>query len=113
MSFTFQNIADRARLPLNDAAKTRYPDSELLGYGVDAYLLLRRHRPDLFLTAYSAPTAWNSLTLGSTFPGSVGDEYMPALADYVAARAEFKDDEHAVSGRAKEFYALFASGVRG
>lgn len=112
MSFTFQNVADRARLALNDADKDRYPDSELLTYGVDAYLMLRRLRPDMFFGDFSSLTAWGGLVIGSTFPGA-GDEYLPAIADYVAARAEFKDDEHTVRERAQAFYSLFTSGVRG
>jgi hypothetical protein len=110
MSFTFQNLADRARVPLNDSDKVRYPDSELLQYGVDAYLQLWRYRPDLFLASYSAVPSWSSLALGSTFP--VGDDnLMPTIADYVTARAESKDDENILKERAQAFYALFRSGI--
>lgn len=111
MSFTFQEVVDRARVPLNDVDKVRYPDSELLNYGIDAYLLLRRYRPDLFLSAWTLPT-WSALALGSTFPAGP-DEYFPIIADYITARAEFKDDEHSVAQRAQAFYALFTGGIRG
>lgn len=110
MAFTFQQLIDRARIPLNDAAKVRYPDSELLGYGVDAFLLLRRYRPDLFLSNWTLPD-WSAYTVGTTFPYAP-DEYLPIIADYVSARAEFKDDEHVVAERAQAFYALFTTGVR-
>src|ERR1051326_5184161 len=111
MSFTFQQLADRARIPLKDSDKTRYPDSELLGYGVDAYLLLKRYRPDLFLSNWTL-TDWSTLALGTAFPVAP-DEYLPIIADYVSARAEFKDDEHVVAERAQAFFQLFHSGVRG
>jgi hypothetical protein len=110
VSFTFQVLIDRARVPLNDSAKTRYPDAELLKYAVDAYLLLRRYRSDLFLADYTLPD-WSAFTVDTTFP-KAPDEYLPIIADYVTARAEFKDDEHVVAERAQAFYGLFTSGVR-
>lgn len=109
MAFTFQNLADRARVPLNDSAKDRYTDAELLIYGVDAYLLLKRWRPDLFLSNWTL-TDWTTLALGSAFPVA-GDEYMPVIADYISARAEFKDDENVLAERAQAFYELFKVGI--
>lgn len=110
--FTFQQVCDRARLPLNDAAKTRWSDNELLSYAVDAYLLLRLKRPDIFITGFASLPDYSSLTLGSTFP-SAPDEYLPAIADYVTARAQLKDDEPAVAERAEAFFSLFRTGVIG
>lgn len=112
MSFTFQNVVDRARKPLNDSDKDRYTDAELLEYAVDAYLMLRRHRPDLFITQWSALPDYSTRALGSTFPGA-GDEYLPAIASYVTARAEMKDDEAIVQERAQLFYKLFSVGAMG
>lgn len=110
MSFTFQTLIDRARVPLNDTDKVRYPDSELLNYAIDAYLLLRRYRPDLFLADWTL-ASWSAFTVNTTFP-KAPDEYLPVIADYVTARAEFKDDEHVVAERAQAFYELFGSGLR-
>ena len=112
MSFTFQQVVDRARVPLNDDSGVRWPDSELLGYAVDAYLLLRRHRPDFFVTGYASLPDFSTRALGDDFP-SVGDEYLPAIADYVSARAQFKDDEPVGAERAQAFYALFRVGMIG
>lgn len=109
MAFTVQQVIDRARVPLNDAAKSRYGDPELIVYANDAYYMLRRYRPDFFLGM------WSSLpsSLGSTdsFP-SVDDMYLPSIADYVTARAEFKDDEAVIAQRAQAMLALAIAGVR-
>lgn len=110
MAFTFQNLADRARPALNDADKVRYTDAQMLAYAVDAYLLLKRYRPDLFLSNWTL-TNWSTFTLGSTFP-LVPDEYMPPICDYIVARCEFHDDEHTVAERAQAFYELFQAGIR-
>ena len=110
MAFTFQQLIDRARVPLNDADKDRYSDEELLDYAVDAFLMLRRYRPDLFLSNWTLPD-WSAFDLETSFPRAP-DEYMPIIADYVTARAEFKDDEHVVAERAQAFYNLFAAGLR-
>lgn len=110
MSFTVQNLLDRARLPLNDAGKDRYPDSELLTYAQDAFLQVYRHRPDLFLGLYTSLPAWSSLSTTSVFP-NVGDQYMAPIVDYITARAEFKDDEHVVAQRAQAMLAMFGAGL--
>lgn len=110
MAFTAQSVADVARLPLNDDDKVRYTDAELLTYINSAYLMLRRLRPDLFVGSYTTLPA--SLALADNFPGSC-DVYQPAIADYVTARAESKDDEHVVRERAQAFYQLFGATVKG
>jgi hypothetical protein len=93
---------------LQDDAKVRYPDAELLDYANSAYLTLRRKRPDMFLGLWGSMPS--NLGMASNFPGA-GDEYMPSIADYVTARAEFKDDENVVQQRAASFYQLFEAGV--
>ena len=111
MSFTVQQICDRARVPLNDSAKARYTDAQMLTYVVDSYLLLRRYRPDLFIGSWTM-TDWSTIALGTTFPVAE-DTLLPILADYVVARCEFHDDEHVVAERAQAFYALFSAGLGG
>lgn len=108
MAFTVQNLVDLARRPLNDVDKIRYPDSELLDYANSAYMALRRFRPDLFVGLWGSIPP--SLVLGDTFP-AVGDEYKHILADYVTARAEFKDDEHVLKERAQAFVQMFNTGI--
>lgn len=110
MSFTIQQLVDKARIPLNDDDKDRYSDAKLLTYAQDAYLMILRHRPDVLVGSFSAPTAWSALALGSTFP-YVDDVYFPIIADYITGRAEMVDDEHVLSGRATAFITMFGGGL--
>lgn len=45
---TYQQLIDRARLTLNDAAKDRYPDAEMFEYALDGLREAASFRPDLF-----------------------------------------------------------------
>lgn len=109
MAFTVQQVIDRARVPLNDAAKSRYSDAELTVYANDAYYLLRRYRSDIFLGKWSSLPA--ALGLDDEFP-AVDIMYIPSVSDYVTARAEFKDDEAVIAERAQAMLAMAISGVR-
>lgn len=108
MAYTVQQTIDRARVPLNDAAKT-IPDSTLLLYCHDALNMILRLRPDLFFGQYAALPVMSSLVVGSNLP--IADEYMAAVADYITARAETPNDVDAVMARATMFFALFKEGV--
>lgn len=107
MAYTMQQLVDHARLPLNDADKVRYPDSELLTYANLALLRVRKKRPDLFLGQWAVLPS--GLALTGYFP--VGDEYLPVVADYITSRAEIKDDEHIGDGRSAAFNAMFDTGL--
>lgn len=109
MAFTVQQVINRARVPLNDAAKTRYTDAEMAVYANDAYYMLRRYRSDLFLSKWK--TLPDTLELTDEFP-SVDIMYLPSIADYVTARAEFKDDEAVIAQRAQAMLSLAIAGVR-
>lgn len=102
MAYTLQNVCDQARVPLNDSAKTRVPDSELLRYGNDFILNMSHKRPDLFFGSY--PITIVAKVLADAFP--LPDEYVPACADYMTARAELKNEEAASMPRAPAFLAL-------
>lgn len=103
MAYTMQQVVDRARIPLNDADKARYSDTDLLGYANDAVLVLRAKRPDLFFGQFaSLPGA---KALGENLP--LDDTLFPAVCDYVTARAETRDDESVLEQRAVAFFALF------
>lgn len=98
----------RARLPLNDAAGTRYPDADMLAYLQEAVRLVRRLRPDAFIGQLSTDPA-ASLTLSSTtLP--VGFEHYQAIVDYMSARAQDRDDD-AAGEKAAAWLQLAVGGV--
>lgn len=103
---TAQNIIDQARLPLVDAAKTRYSDAQALAYLNFGLMMLRGKRPDLFIGSLSG--SMTALALSDAVP--IEQQFHQALADYVTARAETHDDEDAMNARAKDFFSL-AAGV--
>ena len=106
MAFTFQQVVDKARKPLNDVDKGRHSDADLLGYANDGILLTRNRRPDVFFGQY--------LTLGTTEQLALTDicplpaEFIPALADYITARGETLSDEAVLAERASLFFKLMA-----
>lgn len=107
MAFTLQQVLDRARKPLNDSSKVRYPDADLLEYANDAVRELRRRRPDLFFGQYAALPG--ELTSGQNLP--VDDEFVSPVCDYIRARAEFKDDEASMREKAATFFKLFEGAI--
>lgn len=100
-------LLSRARLPLNDSAKTRYPDADLLLYVQEGVRLIRRLRPDTFVSSLTTdPGA--GLTTASTLP--IAFEHYQSLADYVSARAQDRDDE-LTGEKAAQWLALAVGGV--
>lgn len=116
MPLTVQQVMDRARVPLNDKKKgipadgVRYPDADLLTYSIDCVLILFERRPDLFFGTFDTfdPSA---LAVGDPWPTDA--TLIPACADYITARAMFRDAEDAVKGKATTFYNLFEKGANG
>lgn len=109
MPYTMQQVCDRARTPLNDAAKDRYSDPQLLDWANDCVKVLRRERPDLFFGQFEALPG--DLAFAGTLP--VPDEFFPAVSAYVTGMAETVDDEHVNRGRADLFLKLFGVSIGG
>jgi hypothetical protein len=93
---TMQQIVDDARVFLNDAAKDRYTDAQLLGYGNEFIYEARRVRPDLFFGSYG--TALTALVLADACTLPI--EYEQYIKDYVAGRAYMRDEEASADQRA-------------
>lgn len=108
MAFTVQQVLDHARIPLNDVDKDRYTDAMLLSYFVDAVLLCRKMRPDLFMGRWT--TTFSTYALTDAFP--VDDMYFPLFSDYITGRAETIDDENTENSRAVAFIQNFMMGLR-
>lgn len=113
MTFTVQQVLDLARVPLNDASKARYLDAQLLGYYNAGMVRLYELRPDLLIGSNWSGSAFTLVTTttvaAATLP--VNDRFAQPLADYMGARAEMKDEDAAVSGRATALMQMFVSGV--
>lgn len=105
MSVTMRDVVGSARETLNDEDADRYSDPTLFDHAVEALDELYIQRPDLFIGQLSSYDG-SSLTLDNDFP--IDPRYRRAVADYVIARAEMKDDEHVVSQRATLMVQLFA-----
>jgi hypothetical protein len=104
---TAQTLIDEARNTLNDAAKDRFTDLDLLVGLNDGLKMIRAVRPDLWYGTLGTPLA--ALGLGSTFP--LAGEYEPAIKNYVVHYAEMRDDEYVVKGRADAFLKLFLAEI--
>lgn len=108
MAFTYQTIVDLGRIPLNDTDKARYSDQQLLMFANHGMLAVAKHRPDLFIGQFGSLPNGEAL-LTDAF--QLDPSYAQVLADYVTARAEMTDDEHANSGRAVLFTNMFTSEI--
>jgi hypothetical protein len=106
VAFTYQNIVDLARIPLNDKDKVRYTDDQLLSFANQGMMAFAKRRPDVFVGQYNNMPAGN-YALTDLFPVDVS--YVQQIADWVTARAEMSDDEFADSGRAGVFGNMFSS----
>ena len=98
-----------ARDPLNDAAGDRYTDSQLLQFCRQGLNEARRLRPDLFVGKFSLNLS--ALVAADVLP--IPDEFAQAIADFIAGRAELRDDEHVNSGRAVALAKLFSQALTG
>tara|TARA_B100001939_G_scaffold64778_1_gene53665 strand:+ start:9644 stop:9973 length:330 start_codon:yes stop_codon:yes gene_type:complete len=104
---TFQSIIDSTRVFLQDDAKTRYTDAQLLDYANEAIGISRSLRPDFFLG--SLKTALATYTLTDDVP--IPLEYQSYLKDYIMGRAEFRDDEYSQDGRVGSLLARYKQGL--
>lgn len=111
---TFQQIINDARVILNDVVLdettvTRYTEAQLLTYAREALVMARRFRPDLFLSNLTG--AFPTYVASDTVP--LDERYKVPMVDYVVHRAEFRDDEFAVGGRADAMFVKFKSAFLG
>lgn len=111
---TFKQIIDDARVLLNDEVlfedtTPRYTEAQLLRFAQQALVDARRIRPDLFLANLTG--AFPTYTADQTVP--IPDEYFVPLVDYVVSRAELREDEFAMDGRASGLFQKFKAGLLG
>ena len=104
MARKVSDMLSRVRETLQDLDGTRYPQDQLIGYMNDAVLEARSIRPDLFVGSYAAAIA-DVTDPTAAFP--LPDQFFPAVCFYVCGRAELRDDEFAVDGRAATLLSTF------
>lgn len=100
---TFQQIINSARVDLQDSEAVRYTNAELLEYANDGVQEAFRIRPDFRLGSFTAPDQIYNLNDQVPLPST----YVMLLKQYVVARAEFRDDEYTLDGRAAVFLGRF------
>lgn len=97
--YTGQRAVDRAREILQDELGVRYSTAQLIAYLNEGIVAARRVRPDLFIGMYTVPLPQvTEATLNDPLP--TPDAIFVGLTQYMAGRAELRDDEFAVDGRA-------------
>lgn len=97
--FTIGRAVTRAQEILQDVDGVRYTPAQLTAYLTEGIVAIRRVRPDIFIGQYAtALSDYTESDLDSALP--VPDSLLQGLAEYVAGRAELRDDEFAVDGRA-------------
>ena len=97
---TAQEVIDLARVPLNDADKDRYLDTDLLRFLNAGLRTLKKNRPDLFIGSLGTP--YVALALGDALP--TPDHVDQGIADALTARAMTVDTED--TERVGAFFAL-------
>lgn len=110
MAVTMQNVADGARLDLNDADKARYPDADLNSFANDGLRIMYQMRPDLFIGNFNYDFSVD-LSIGAMLP--ISPIYKPVLQDYVVFRAMKRDDEHVNDGHAAAGLSWFKERMMG
>lgn len=101
---TVQEVIDLARIDLNDKGKDRWKDEELLKRFNVCLTLIFDLRPDLRLGHFADDPVRFKLT--DELPPSVR-KYSQAIADFIIARANAKDQEDAEMSRSSVFMTSF------
>lgn len=108
---TNAEVIDQARKVLNDTDAVngyRYSEDDLLVYLRDAVQLAFTLRPDIFIGTYNTPLP-PAYTPAEPFP--LPYQFFAATGNYMAGRAELRDDEYAVDSRAALFIGSLSSAL--
>lgn len=107
MAYTMQSVLDLARHDLNDDAKVRYTDADMLKHANDGIAKAYVMRPDLRFGNY--PTAYTDLAATADCPLPI--EYRQALASYVVWGMQSTDDAFVLDQRAEKSRKEFFNGL--
>lgn len=105
-------IADARDILQDQLTPYRYTESQLYRYLSSALLEARRIRPDLFSGSLRASVPnYAPADVAKIIP--IIDTYYPQVVNYVAGRAELRDDSFALDGRASALIAAFGASLGG
>lgn len=114
MARTVAQVVATARTITQDQLQPyRVPDSELVGYVSEAVGEARRVRPDLFLSSFRDTIPYYTESLMATTYVSLPDMYFAHLVNYVAGRADLREDEFSQDGRAMALMNAFGVALTG
>lgn len=109
MANTVGNLMDEVHVLLQDLIPDyRYSEADIAIYLGDAFLEIRRVRPDLvrafFRTEY--PT-FDATMAGKAVPIPIDQMYYTAVRDYVLSMCQLRDDENNQDARSMAFKQMF------
>lgn len=113
MARTVGQVIASARGILQDSALPfRVSDNDLAGYVSEAIGEARRVRPDLFLgTLRAALPVYTAADVAVNIP--LPDSYFSQVVNYVAGRADLREDTFAQDGRAITLISAFGVSLTG
>lgn len=113
MARTLADIVELARSILQDQrAPYRYNDLELCRFVGEAVSEARRQRPDLFVYSLDEDLPlYTNADLQRAVP--LPSFMLTPLVNYVAGRAEMRDDTFTTDGRAVTLLGLFTASLKG
>lgn len=113
MARTVGQVVDAARAVLQDELQPfRYSTAQLCGFVSEAVGEARRLRPDMFHRTFRNVIPYfnqNHTTEYLPLP----DMYFAQVVNYVAGRAEIRDDQFATDNRAMSLLAAFGVSLTG
>ena len=108
---TIASMVDAARMLLQDRlAPTRYSDSDLLEGFNQSLALIRKNRPDAYITRFGQENfTYTPAEMGQTFP--LDATFVPPVISYMVAWCELSDDQYSTDGRAAALFQRFSAQI--
>jgi hypothetical protein len=106
---TVSDYVNRARvLLLDEVVPFRYPDNDLVNSLSEAFLEIRRLRPDIVLPYFRADLPDFRVTnMDEEVP--MDPQYRVALVYYICGQAQLRDEENTQDSRASAFLQKFGT----
>lgn len=110
MAKTVGNLIDEVHVLLQDVipGSYRYPEEDIVIYLGDAFLEIRRVRPDLVRAFFRTdfPT-FQADVVGKAVTIPIDPQFYTAVRDYVLSMCQLRDDENNQDSRSMGFRQMF------